>query len=54
MKKSKYVKEWFLAIKRFFRLLEYSENMKVKIFRLILKGKEDIWWEDVKHVRGNR
>lgn len=37
---------------KFFRLHGYSENMKAKIAIFSLKGKENIWWEDVKNVRG--
>lgn len=36
----------------FFRLDDYSENMKTRIDTVSLKGKEDIWWEYVKNVRG--
>jgi len=30
---------------------EYTENMKVRIATFSLKGKADIWWEDVKWDR---
>ena len=39
-------------MKKFFRLHDYSENMKVKIATFILKVKADIWWEDVNNVKG--
>jgi len=38
-------------MKKFFRLYEYLEIMKSKIDTFSLKGKEDMWWEDVKSVR---
>lgn len=38
----------------FFELHEYTEIMKAKIAISILKGKENIWWEDVKQVRDIR
>ena len=41
-----------LGMKKFFRLHDYSENMKAKIATFSLKGKVDIWWEDVKNVKG--
>ena len=41
-------------MKKFFNLHVFSENMKSKIVICNLKGKTDISWEDVKHVRGIR
>eukprot|EP00253_Pinus_taeda_P030517 PITA_30517 len=38
-------------MKKFFELHDYIENMKVMIVIFSLKGKENIWWEDVKRVR---
>jgi len=52
MKKSWDAEAWFLGMNKFFQLHDYSENMKVRITTFSLKGKADIWWEDVKNVRG--
>jgi len=41
-------------MKKFFKLHGYKENMKVRIVIISLKGKSNIWWEDVKRVRGIR
>ena len=41
-------------MKKLFILHGYSKNMKAKIATFILKGKADIWSEDVKCVRGMR
>ena len=41
-------------MKKFFELYEYIENMKSIIAIFSLKGKEDVWWEDVKQVRDIR
>lgn len=38
-------------MKKFFRLHDYSENMKSRVATFSLKGKAYIWWEDVKNVR---
>jgi len=54
MKKSEDAEAWFLWMNKFFRFHSYSENMKTKIFAFILKGKSNIWWEDVKNVNGIR
>lgn len=36
---------------KFFDLHEHTDNMKARIAIFSLKGKVDIWWEDVKQVR---
>lgn len=38
-------------MKKYFELHDYTENMKAKITIFGLKGKENIWREDVKQVR---
>lgn len=52
MKKSQDAEAWLFGMRKFFRLHEYLENMKAKIATIILKGITDIWWEDVKNVKG--
>lgn len=52
MKKSQDVEAWMLGMNKFFILHEYLENMKVRIATFSLKGNPNIWWEDVKNVRG--
>ena len=42
------------SMKKLFRLHDYVENMKDRVATFSLKGKEDIWWEDVKNFRGIR
>lgn len=37
---------WILGLKKYFRIHDYSDNMKVKIKKFNLKGKEDICRED--------
>jgi len=39
-------------MRNFFRLHDYSENMKGKIATFSVKGKVDIWWENVKNIIG--
>jgi len=38
-------------MREFFKLHDYSGNMKARVATFSIKGKEDIWWEDVKNVR---
>ena len=40
-----------LGMQKFFRLHDYSENIKGREATFSLKGKVDIWWEDVKNVK---
>jgi len=51
MKKPQDAEAWFLGMRKFFRLHDYLENMKAKVATFSLKGKADIWWEDMKNVR---
>jgi hypothetical protein len=39
-------------LKKYFRVHDYSENLKVRITIFILNGKTSIWWEDLKNVKG--
>eukprot|EP00253_Pinus_taeda_P005757 PITA_05757 len=52
MNKSEDVDACLLGLKKFFILNSYTENMKENIATFNLKGKEDIWWEDVKNFKG--
>ena len=45
------VEAWILGMNNFFKLHEYTKNMKARITIFILKGKENILWEDVKSIR---
>jgi len=51
VKKSEDAEAWILGMKYLFDLHEYIDNMKAIIDIFNLKGKADIWWEDVKRVR---
>jgi hypothetical protein len=39
-------------LKKYFRVHDYSENLKVQIAIFILNGKASIWWEDLRNVKG--
>lgn len=43
---------WLLGMKKFFELHDHIHNMNSKIVIFNLKGKVDIWCEDVKCVTG--
>lgn len=43
---------WMLRMNKFFKLHDYSQNVEAIIATFSLKGKANIWWEDVNNVRG--
>ena len=45
------VEAWLLGMKKFFKLHDCLENMIARVDTFSLKGKVDIWWEDVNYVR---
>ena len=51
VKKLEDVEAWIIGMNKFFELHEYTDNMKAIVAIFNLKGKADIWWEDVKWVR---
>ena len=42
MKKSQDANAWFLGMRKFFKLHDYSENMKARVATFSLKGKANI------------
>jgi len=51
MNKSQDVEAWFVGRNTFFKLHDYTKNMTGIITTFNLKGKADIWWEDVKNIK---
>jgi hypothetical protein len=39
-------------IKKYFQIYNYSNNMKVRMAIYNLKGKGNIWWQDLKLAKG--
>jgi len=54
MKKLEDAEAWLLGMNKFFILHSYSKNINSKIAISSLKGKENIWWEDMKNFKGIR
>eukprot|EP00253_Pinus_taeda_P021515 PITA_21515 len=48
MKKLEDAEVWLLGMKKFFVLHDYKKNIKFGIVIFSIKGKEYIWWDDVK------
>jgi len=52
IKKGEEAKAWLLSLKKYFRVHNYSKNLKARIAIFNLNGKAFIWWEDLKNVKG--
>jgi hypothetical protein len=44
-KKDEDVKTWFLGIRKYFQLKNYSSHAEGRIAMYQLKGKESMWWD---------
>ena len=51
MRKAKESEAWLLGMKKFSRVHDYSKHMKVSVVIFSLRGKVDIWWEELKYVK---
>jgi hypothetical protein len=54
IKKGEEVEAWLLVLKKYFRVHDFSENMKAQVATFNLNGKASIWWEDLKNMKGVR
>jgi len=43
---------WFINMNKYFQLYEYDHNLKVRLAIFQLQGKDTLWWEEVKMVKG--
>jgi hypothetical protein len=44
------VEAWFLGLRRYFQLHNYSSNLEARIFTYHLHGKDEMWWDKLKQV----
>jgi hypothetical protein len=51
IKKEEEAEAWLLGLKKYFRVHDYSENLKAWIALFNLNGKDSIWWEDLRNVK---
>jgi hypothetical protein len=51
IKKGAEAEVWLLDLKKYFRVHDYSENLKAQIAIFNLNGKASIWWEDLRNVK---
>jgi hypothetical protein len=52
LRRGKKQEVWLLGLKKYFRVHDYSENLKAQIAIFNLNGKASIWWEDLRNVKG--
>ena len=52
IKKGEEPKAWFFGMKNYFQIHNYSDELKAKMAIYNLSGKVDIWWQDIKKVKG--
>jgi hypothetical protein len=52
MKKGEEAEAWLLGLNKYFRVHDFSENLKARVVAFNLNGKDSIWWEDLKNVKG--
>jgi hypothetical protein len=52
IKKEEEAEVWLLGLKKYFRVHDYSENLKAWIAIFNPNGKASIWWEDRRNVKG--
>ena len=43
---------WLSGMKKYFQIYNYSNQLKARMIIYNLSGKADIWWQDLKRVKG--
>ena len=46
------VESWLFGMEKYFRIYNYLDELKEKMAIYNLTGNEDIWWQDIKKVKG--
>jgi hypothetical protein len=54
IKKGEEAEAWLLGLKKYFRVHDFSYNLKARVATFNLNGKDSIWWEDLKNMKGVR
>ena len=52
--KGEEVESWLSRMKKYFQICNYSNQLKARMAIYNLMGKDDIWWKDLKRVKGIR
>ena len=52
IEKGKEEEAWLSGMKKYFQIYNYLDELKDKMAICNLTRKEDIWWQDVKKIKG--
>jgi hypothetical protein len=52
--KGEEVEAWLFGLKKYFKVHDFSKNLKDRVATFNLNGKASIWWEDIKNVKGSQ
>ena len=52
--KGEEAESWLSGMKKYFHIYNYSNQLKERMEIYNLSGKDDIWWQDLKRVKGIR
>ena len=52
--KGEEAESWLSGMKKYFQIYNYSNQLKGRMVIYNLSGKADIWWQDLKRVKGIR
>ena len=52
IKKGEEAEAWLSGMKKYFHIYSYSDELKEKIAIYNLARKKDMWWQDIKKVKG--
>ena len=52
IEKGEEVESWLSGMKKYFQIYNYSNQLKARMTIYNLSGKADIWWQDLKRVKG--
>ena len=50
--KDEEVEAWLFGMKKYFQIYNYLDELKEKMAIYNLTRNEDIWWQDIKKVKG--
>ena len=52
IEKGKEAESWLSRMKKYFQIYNYSNQLKARMAIYNLSGKAEIWWQDLKRVKG--
>ena len=52
--KGEEAESWLSGMRKYFQIYNYSNQLKARMAIYNLSGKADIWWQDLKRVKGSK